>query len=234
MRVYLLGAASLLAGLKLTKLLTGPTLGNIHHLGSLAYTILKLPYNFCDSFLGIRLWTNTLAGCPPTWSMNIPMLGNISQVGICGYVPKMQLILVSAWICEFGLLGILAAFLVPRWKKVLQQALYMRFCVIYGVACFLLVPLIGSATDRLASYSWPMFLVAVPILYGDVIQLRGNLALPIVLASCSSWLFFFGCIHYSSPLLIVAITLSIFALLFIRGRIIAENPSMNSQQTDSL
>jgi hypothetical protein len=42
----------------------------------------------------------------------------------------------------------------------------LRFTLIYGVISFLLAPLLGESLTRLYGYSWPLFLVALPLLLG--------------------------------------------------------------------
>src|SRR6202034_3085873 len=91
-------------------------------------------------------------------------------VGICGFQSLPPLLLIFYSLASFGLFPLL--FLaVRRFRKPLtpttespRAEVFLRFCVIYGVISFAIAGLLGELFQRLFAYSWPLFLIALPIL----------------------------------------------------------------------
>ena len=207
-RVIALALFSLVAGLAIKSMMSAASLGNRHHIPFLAYMILKAPFNFCHNVLGVALWANTLPQCTPVWTTAFN-LGEMHSVGVCGYRPDFQLNFFAGWLCEFGLLALLMA---PFLKKLFRQPVYLQFCVAYGLTCFAIAPLIGSAIDRLIAYSWPFFLIAAPILLSE--RLKGCRPLwgAVLLSSLASWMYFMGEIRNHPSLSLLAIVSSVLSL----------------------
>jgi hypothetical protein len=216
LRTYAVGAVSLWGGLKLAKIIAGPTLSNKHNLGAAAYTLLKMPYNFAANLLGVTLWTNTLQKCTPAWHRHVTHMGAISEVGVCQFHPLQPVVVLSGWGCEFGLVGVAALLLIARWRELRHQPLYLRFCVVYGVVGLLLAPVLGSATDRLISYSWPLFLIAVPMLMQKRADATRTFYVPAAFATAASAMFFFGETHRSIALLLTGLAMALVSFLLLR------------------
>jgi hypothetical protein len=222
-RVLLTGVAGTVAGMGVVRILTSGGAGNRHGLGGLAYLVLKAPLNFSANILGIEPWTNTLQSvCTPAWSAPLGFhLGAISRIGLCSWQPISPLTVIGAYACEFGFLP--ALFLCAcEWngrKMWSTQPPWLRFCLLYGTACLLLAPLLGSTIDRLVSYSWPLFVVAVPVLIKDCGE-RIPWAFVAATGAVSSWVFFLAEAGQHTGLLAVvtAGTLAAEAVLITRLR----------------
>ncbi len=182
LRHMTIGALSLIAGLVSVKFLSAHSPGNVDHLNEFAYLALKGPFNFTYNALGIEPWANTLPHtCSvPRWS--IPAhIGGISAIGICGFSVYLPLYTLATLFCEFGLF----LFLLPQVAQ--KKAAWIRFCALYGLACFVLAPVAGSALDRLTAYSWPLFFIAVPLCAEETISRLPWAA--IIASGVASWLY---------------------------------------------
>jgi len=206
----LAGAASLLAGAESVKKFSSGNLGNVHHLNAFVYLALKVPFNFSNNVLGIQPWANTLRlVCKvPRWSVPFS-IGGIRGVGICGYSAGFPLYTASSLVCEFGLLVLPAWFVVRR----LEVAPYLRFCIFYGAICFVLAPVIGPPQDRLVAYSWPLFLIAVPLILQEHAKRIPWSA--VLLAGAASWSYLLFELHGYGVTLLIPLLLSLAAFLLL-------------------
>jgi hypothetical protein len=68
---------------------------------------------------------------------------------------------------QFGLLPLLAAFLWWRHRRFAGRSPLLRFTLLYGAASFLLGPMLGNWILHLVGYGWPLFLVALPLLFNE-------------------------------------------------------------------
>lgn len=185
-----------LGGIGTVKFLARAAESNRHHLGTIAYLAGKAPWNFSANVLGIAPWSNDLhTFCAvPHWSHALPFhFGSIHRVGECGYMPLMQLKWLSSMLCLFGFLPVILVFFITKAKgSAWKEDVFLRFCIVYGSVCFLLAPLLGSAVDRLVSYSWPLFLVATPIMVRDVAAgSRWRKAFLLTIGAAVSWFGFY-------------------------------------------
>ena len=216
LRVMLVGAVSTFAGTQIVKLLAASSRGNLHGIGELTYMILKVPFNFALNIMGIRLWVNTLTPCETLiWYAKLPLrIGGITEVGYCGHTWINQVGTLGSWICEFGPLLVLFAFLLIRHRaKIWEQPVFIRFCLLYGGACFVLAPFLGSSVGRLVSYSWPLFMVAGPILGRSLLpepSTRQGFAMALV-GGASTWLFYAMMVFSSSLGMAVLVSATVLA-----------------------
>jgi hypothetical protein len=181
------------AGFKMTSALVARALPGHHGIPVILLDLLKLPYNFALNVCGVELWTNTDAATikeAPKWVVNLPAwlhLGNIHQIGYCGFFWQRPAQLLMFLSCAFGVLPLLV------WQGLASgraRPLFKRFdCTIafaYGGLMFALTPLIGTLPGRYVLYAWPAFWIfgvaLVYSLFGDT-RRRLEFALLCLLAS---------------------------------------------------
>lgn len=165
----LLTLAAGYAGSLLVKLLTAQNPGNLEHLPPSLYMLAKVPWNFMLNVLGVVPWSNVnMLECGvPAWQHSLH-LGPVSAVGVCGVSSLMPLECLLALLNTFGLLPLLVVFLWRRRKKSSERTVLLQFCLLYGTISFLLAPVIGVWFSRLFGYSWPLFALALPLLFNDL------------------------------------------------------------------
>jgi hypothetical protein len=155
------------AGLALVKRLAATALPNYEHLSPLLYMAAKMPWNLVKNVLGISPWANLYPSCDvPQWRVPVH-LGPLSAIGFCGFDFAPPLEVVGWSMAIFGLFPLLLIKL--RGTKVMTGGrgdVLLRFALIYGGISFVLAPLLGESLLRLFGYSWPMFVVALPLLLG--------------------------------------------------------------------
>jgi hypothetical protein len=137
---------------------------NREQVSPLLYLVGKIPWNLALN-LGFPLWnTRQQEYCAVPHGLIPIHLGGIAQIGFCGFQPQF---LFSTLRFALGLFGLLPLLFIYLWKKralprVKEESPLMRFCLFYGIASFLIAPLIGHALLRLFAYAWPLFVVYVP------------------------------------------------------------------------
>lgn len=142
---------------------------NVHGLGSFAYLPLKLFYNFSANALGIKLWVNTYAFCEPTIRMALPhlgFLGDIREVGVCGFYPSLPLDTFLALITVFGVAPLVFFYVFfKKIKFILREApFWLSLAAIYGAAHYFVGIPAGTSVGRIVGYGWPALLLALPLL----------------------------------------------------------------------
>ncbi len=159
------------AGILLVKRLTTNALPNQEHISPMFYMVAKMPWNFLKNVLGLNPWANVYPACQmPRWQMPL-YLGPLHAIGFCNADFHYPISALALALASFGLFPLLLIKL--RRVRIAPQnpqgrdAIFLRFCVIYGTASFILTPLLGESFLRLYFYSWPLFLVALPILMGS-------------------------------------------------------------------
>jgi len=166
-------SAALLAtggGMLTVKRLTVDAMPNREHISPMFYMVAKMPWNFLKNVLGLGPWANVYPSCAvPRWQMALH-LGPLHAIGFCAPDYSYLLQAIAAGLASFGLFPLLL-FKLRRMRiapdnGLRGDAIFLRFCVLYGVASFVLTPLLGVSFLRLYFYSWPLFLVALPILMG--------------------------------------------------------------------
>ena len=172
------------AGIGLAKHLAANALPNTEGISPGLYLIAKLPWNLLKNFFGIDLWANVYRSCPvPRWQMPLH-LGPLTAVGVCRFGWRYPVWLAFEAMAVFGLLPLLLVKL--RRVRVPAQdgrgQVLLRFCVVCGVISVAMAGLLGEAFGRLFGYSWPLFLVALPMLLGaSGANFRGVWAAPVFL-----------------------------------------------------
>lgn len=161
---YAVSLAASFAGRRVVQLLTAGSLSNREQLDPNLYMAGKIPWNFAKNILGLPLWNNlNQANCAvPRWQTSLH-LGGMHIIGACSWQPALSAGTLRLALSSFGLLPLLLFFV---WRKGIFRTgdLLLRFCILYGGISFVLAPMLGSAVARLFAYSWPLFIVAVPIL----------------------------------------------------------------------
>jgi len=160
-----LGVAAMasLAGHWTVGALSAASLSNREQVSPLIYLVGKIPWNLA-LHIGLPLWSNKQPEYCAVPRGILPVhLGGMTSIGICPFQPYLTLNTLRIALGIFGLLPLLLIFL---WRKglpaVKTESPLMRFCLFYGIASFLLAPLIGAALERLFWYAWPLFVIYVP------------------------------------------------------------------------
>jgi hypothetical protein len=144
---------------------------NAEHLPGLIYMFAKVPWNFLNNVLGIAPWSNVNTQfCPvPRWSFPLH-LGPVHAVGVCGFSVTGWIFVSEAALTVFGLLPLLVGYLWWRTRKSSESNVLLRFTLLYGAASVVLAPVLGTWFTRLISYAWPIFFVALPMLFNRLPQ----------------------------------------------------------------
>ena len=156
------------AGIELAKHLAANALPNTEGISPALYLIAKIPWNLLKNFFGIVPWANVYRSCEvPRWQMPLHF-GPLTAVGVCRFGWRYPVWLLFQAMAVFGLLPLLLVKLrrVRMPVSNSRDEVLLRFCVIYGVISFAMAGLLGEAFGRLFGYSWPLFLVALPMLLG--------------------------------------------------------------------
>lgn len=150
--------------------------GNIEKIPQSLYLLGKAPLNLVRNVFGVQPWSNIypLLCDQPRWMWRIHV-GPVQAVGACSLGSPQPRIWLDAQLAVFGVLPLLAV-LCWWWTRRERRgggdgSAMLRFCLIYGVVGFMLTPLMGTGVYRLVGYSWPLALVAGPMLAGG---LRGG------------------------------------------------------------
>ena len=160
---------SALAGSAVVKHLAMRAQPNSEHLPESIYMLAKVPWNFMNNVFGLVPWSNinTQFCAVPRWAFPVH-LGPVHAIGICGFSVTGWAGISEAVLSEFGLLPLLLGFLWWRGKKSSPQSVLLRFTLLYGVASLLLAPVLGTWFARLVGYAWPIFFVALPVLFDRI------------------------------------------------------------------
>jgi len=139
---------------------------NAEQLPGLVYMLAKVPWNFLNNVLGLAPWSNvnTQFCAVPQWSLPLH-LGRVHSIGICGFSVTGWILISEAVLSEFGLLPLLVGFLWWRTRKISETNVLLRFALIYGGVSVLLAPVLGTWFARLIGYAWPIFFIALPLLF---------------------------------------------------------------------
>lgn len=158
-------AAAAAASWVIGRLVAG-SLGNKEKLPEWAYLLLKMPWNLLRNVAGVQPWSNvyTEICTVPRWQVALH-LGPVRAFGICGYSSAGMVEWVTAAALNFGLLPVLVGCLWWRGRRWRGERVVLRFALLYGVLSFALAPALGTWVLRLAGYGWPLFFVALPMLF---------------------------------------------------------------------
>ena len=212
------------AGILLVKRLSANALPNNEHISPYLYLFAKMPWAFVKNFLGIYPWSNVYPECAtPVWQMRVH-LGPVHAIGSCGFIfnPVQQLIFYG--LASFGLFPLLLLAIrrsIPSARAFPPlDSVFLRFCLIYGIVSFALAGVLGESFQRLFAYSWPLFLIALPILLAaSRISFRSNRAavLFLILHLMLSWTALY---RFNPALLPYQIVLWIAGYLLLRRTLI--------------
>jgi hypothetical protein len=159
------------AGMLAVKHLAADALPNQENISPAFYMMAKMPWNFLKNVLGLNPWANVYRSCEvPRWQMPVH-LGSLQAIGLCAPDFHYPLNALASALASFGLLPLLLFKLrrvrFEQAKGLGRDAVFLRFCILYGAVSFVLSPLLGVSCLRLYYYAWPLFLVALPILMGS-------------------------------------------------------------------
>jgi hypothetical protein len=154
----ILAAVSTIAGAITVRLLLPAVPHNREHTGMLAYMAGKTVWNFAKNILGFPLTIPSNANncTTPRWTLS-------HGIGVCQFNLSLPFHTLRIALTLFGLFPLCAALV---WRK--TKSRFLRFCFTYGAAAFILAPILGSSLPRLFGYSWPLMLIAVPVLIEEL------------------------------------------------------------------
>lgn len=150
---------------------------NVHNLNPFFYMVFKIPANFLNNVMGLRLWTDTLAANPitaanfsqnPLISVMLPkwlQLGGIHKIGISPFTIEPPIYTIECLLTIFGVApSLLFVDLKSHYQELKTNNYGMLIILLYGVFSFIIGTSSGADTYRLISYGWPAFIIATPIL----------------------------------------------------------------------
>jgi hypothetical protein len=179
-RDRIVAVVSTIAGGVLVSHLAARAQPNFENLPSSIYMLAKVPWNFMRNVLGIVPWSNVnMEFCAvPTWTTQVH-LGRLQTIGICGFSSAAWLEMFQSLLNDFGLLPLLVLILWWRCRKIAIKNVLLRFTLLYGGLSVLLAPILGTWFERLLGYAWPLFFVALPLLFDQFkeVPLKGSRAL---------------------------------------------------------
>jgi hypothetical protein len=160
---------STVAGSIVVKQLAMRAQPNSENLPASLYMLAKVPWNLMNNVFGLVPWSNvnTQFCSVPRWAIPVH-LGPVQGIGVCGFSITGWVLVSEAVLSEFGLLPLLLGFLWWRGRKLGASSILLRFTLVYGVASLVLAPVLGTWAARLIGYAWPIFFVALPMLFDRI------------------------------------------------------------------
>lgn len=201
--VAMLSVATLV-GLAITALAGRLGAPNVQGLPSALYLFLKIPDNTLKNLLGIVLVPNTLRGhpgytCPPVATFRVS-LGHIRDFGVCSPDFRLPLRTILSILTTFGILPAVAISHGRQWKEIWSRP-WLSAAAVAGLIQFVAAPTLGAAYDRLLTYGWPLFWLAVPSVVSFPFARWVRLG---ILNLAVSWLFVFA---ESSGILVLSLSI---------------------------
>lgn len=141
---------------------------NVHNLSSPVYLVFKLSYNFLTNVAGVRPWINTSNACEPVLRFHLPplkSLGAVQEIGFCGFDFSLPLKALITLLTVFGIAPLVLFYiLAKKFRYVLKEfPFWILLALAYGLAHYVIGIFAGTGIQRIMGYSWPAFLVAVPV-----------------------------------------------------------------------
>ena len=197
-REWLLGASAIVVaavGAKTAGALVAHALPQHNGLPVLLLDLLKIPYNFALNVCGLEFWTNTNAATitdPLKWVVNLPSwvrLGNIHQIGYCGFFVERPIKLLLLALSAFGVMPMFVALsLIGRNHELPFKKFDHSVAILYGALMFFLAALTGTNPPRYVLYAWPAFWIFGAVLLYLKFQTRDRkLAEFLVLNLLAAW-----------------------------------------------
>ena len=138
---------------------------NLHHMPDPLYLALKVPFNFCLNFLGFTVWTDINNMGQPFVKWQVPAFlhrfTTDREIGL-DWDWRYPSRTVIVYLTIFGTAPLLLARFRKHWRILLEAPLTVRLACFYGVVSFVIGPVLGSWIERLISYGWPAFWIALP------------------------------------------------------------------------
>lgn len=160
----IMAVAATVLGAEIVKHLSAHALPNQEHLSGAQYLLGKFVWNGIRA-LGVLPWSNVYPNlcAQPKWLVLLH-IGPVRSIGLCQFSAWPPLITATSILTVFGVLPLIV--LVRRrsiyTRSLVRATPVLRFSLLYGTVSFLLAPFLGTASDRLFSYAWPLLLVALP------------------------------------------------------------------------
>jgi hypothetical protein len=146
---------------------------NIHGLPDFIYYLFKIPNNLALNVFGVTLWANTQTQfnhCLPVVKVGIPYwlpLGKIREFGYCGQSWEIPVRNCGLFLTSFGIFPTVGLFLL----RSIQPRRFLSFDPVvlcaagYGLLATGAAAVGGTAFGRYVLHAWPLFLLAIPILW---------------------------------------------------------------------
>lgn len=195
-RRWLLGVAVLAVGLlgaKLDSVLVARSLPSKHGIPMFLLDFLKIPYNFAYNVCGLVLWTNTNASTLPAPIRTIPVpqwahLGNIHEIGFCGFFWQIPLSTLLVLAAAFGVMPlVLLRTTARRGLADMRGRLDLMTALIFGGLMFALSPLTGTLPARYVLYGWPLFWIYGVAVFSEAFRGWKTRVSIIGLSLCVCW-----------------------------------------------
>lgn len=207
--------ASAISGSMVVSHLAARAQPNLEGLPESIYMLAKVPWNFMHNVLGIVPWSNVDPElcAAPGWSMPVH-LGLVHAIGVCGFSYTGWLDMSEAALSLFGLLPLLTAYLWWRSRKLKTRNVLLRFTLLYGSLSLLLAPMLGTWFLRLIGYAWPIFFVALPLLFDrfDAVSPKGSRS-----AAAVGFFVLHFIVFYTAYRWMWTLQLSVDAMLWVAG-----------------
>lgn len=165
-RDRIVAVVSAVAGAVIVGHLAARAQSNLENLPQSVYMVAKVPWNFMRNVVGIVPWSNVNPQfCTvPIWTIPVHF-GPVHAIGACGFSSAGWMQMTQAILTNFGLLPLLAAYLWWRRRTCTTRNVLLRFTLLYGIVSLLLAPTLGTWFVRLVGYGWPLFFVALPLMF---------------------------------------------------------------------
>jgi hypothetical protein len=197
-REWLLGASAIVVaavGVKTAGALVTHALPQHNGLPVLVLDLLKIPYNFALNVCGLEFWTNTNATTitdPLKWVANVPPwlhLGNIHQVGYCGFFVERPVKSLLLALSAFGVMPMFVALSLIRGnRELLLKKFDYSVAILFGALMFVLAALTGTNPARYVLYAWPAFWIfGAALVYLKFQTHDRKLAAFLVLSLLAAW-----------------------------------------------
>jgi hypothetical protein len=138
---------------------------NPHGLGSFLYLPAKAVFNTLRNVFGYDVWANTIPYCDPAWKVLLPewlQTQKLTHVGLCGWNYTRIVGTLQPLLTLFGTAPLLLWYGVRKKFSFKKLPLWVKTAGLYGMALFILAPIMGTAVSRIVAYAWPLFLLVLP------------------------------------------------------------------------